>query len=273
VLYMHENQLVYPLSPRDAADFTYGMINWTSMVSADEVWFNSRFHLDSVFGALPRFLGQFPDHRHGGLIDDVAARSSVVPVGVDLGAIPDPVRDGGPPIVLWNHRWEYDKGPEEFFDACRHASAEELAFRLAVCGESFGNDDPVFMSAHDDLADHIVHWGYIDEVVDYRALLASASVVVSTAHQEYWGIAITEAIAAGAFPLLPNRLVYPERIPSSCHDAVLYEPGELGDRLTSILSAVPAVPDALAAEIAASDWANVARMYDDRLEGLATRLV
>ena len=35
IIYMHENQLGYPLSPRDNADLSYPMINWTSMAVAD----------------------------------------------------------------------------------------------------------------------------------------------------------------------------------------------------------------------------------------------
>lgn len=268
VLYMHENQLVYPLSPRDDPDFTYGMINWTSMASADAVWFNSRYHLDTVFSALPGFLGQFPDHRHGSLVEAVASRSSVMPPGVDLGDIPPPRRDGGHPIVLWNHRWEYDKAPQEFFDACRHLVTEGIAFRLAVCGESFGNDDPVFTTARSDFAGQIVHWGFATDRAGYVDLLASSSIVVSTALQEYWGISITEAIAAGAFPLLPDRLVYPERVPPACHADVLYEPGTLAARLAAVIAERPTVPPALREAMLASDWRTMAGRYDDALEEL-----
>jgi hypothetical protein len=35
VLYMHENQLTYPVSPLDREDLTYAMINWSSMTAAD----------------------------------------------------------------------------------------------------------------------------------------------------------------------------------------------------------------------------------------------
>ena len=84
VLYMHENQLTYPLSPTARDDLAYAYMNWSSMVRADEVWFNSEFHLNSVFEALPKFLRHFPDHRHTRLVDDVANKSIVMPVGVDL---------------------------------------------------------------------------------------------------------------------------------------------------------------------------------------------
>ncbi|MFV1963302.1 MAG: DUF3524 domain-containing protein, partial [Acidimicrobiia bacterium] len=43
VLYMHENQLTYPISPTSRDDLAYAYLNWSSMVRADEVWFNSQF--------------------------------------------------------------------------------------------------------------------------------------------------------------------------------------------------------------------------------------
>lgn len=42
VLFMHENQLTYPLSPTARDDLAYAYMNWASMVQADEVWWNSQ---------------------------------------------------------------------------------------------------------------------------------------------------------------------------------------------------------------------------------------
>ncbi len=61
---MHENQLTYPISPRDQDDLTYGLMNWKSMLVADRVVFNSEFHRKEVFGVLPGVLKNFPDNRH-----------------------------------------------------------------------------------------------------------------------------------------------------------------------------------------------------------------
>jgi hypothetical protein len=63
-LYAHENQLTYPPPPGEKRDLTYGMINTLSMLAADRVHFNSRYHLEAFFEELPRLLKHFPDYNH-----------------------------------------------------------------------------------------------------------------------------------------------------------------------------------------------------------------
>ena len=47
-------------------------------------------------------------------------------------------------------------------------------------------------------------------VLPNQKILESSDVVVSTAIHEFFGIAIAEAAAAGAIPIVPRRLAYPE---------------------------------------------------------------
>ena len=266
VLYMHENQLTYPLSPLDREDLTYSMINWTSMTASDRVVFNSRFHHDAWFAALPEFLGRFPDERHVHLIDDVVARSEVLPVGIELGPLDEiPRWRRRRPLVLWNQRWEYDKGPAEFAAAIRSLMDAGVDFDVALAGERYGEEPAEFTAMRAFLGDRLVYDEYSDRAA-YRELLRSADVVVSTAHQEFFGIAITEAVYAGAFPLLPNRLVYPERIPPEHHAACLYEDaGDLVRKLSQALTdrdwTAPIV-DALKPTMAEFDWSRLAPIYD-----------
>ena len=48
---------------------------------------------------------------------------------------------------------------------------------------------------------------------DYAALLASSDVAVSTALNEFFGLAMIEAAYCGCLPLVPDRLAYPELYP------------------------------------------------------------
>lgn len=264
-LYFHESQFSYPDSPLMTADRSLPFINWTSALAADAVFFNSAYHREVFFSEMPGFLAGFPDHSHAGLVDEVAARSTVLPVGVDLAWISERRPHPGPPLVLWNHRWEHDKDPETFADAVR-ALATTHDFRLALAGERFRTVPGALDELAGELADRIEVNDHLS-VDDYRALLVRSDVVVSTALQEFFGISVVEAIAAGARPVLPNRLSYPWLIPPDHHAAVLYEPGGL---TTALRRAVddPTSPDGLRAAMATFDWSVVAPRYDRALEAL-----
>jgi len=267
-LYMHESQLTYPESA-GARDLTYAMVNWRSALAADAVLFNSGFHLDEFFAALPRLLGRFPDQVHGHLIEEVRAKSQVLPVGVDLGWA-HPVGDSrrsGPPLVVWNHRWEEEKGFPEFRHAVDRVVAD-LDFRLAVCGAPpvrVDDETQRWLARH---AARLVHAGRAG-MGAYRSLLCSADVVVSAAHQEFFGVSVVEGIAAGAFPVLPRRLSYPWLIPAEFHSLVLYE-GDLAVAMGEAIGRGVHSPERLRWAMRRFEWPTLARVYDDLLEGFAS---
>ncbi len=272
-LYMHENQLTYPLSPRDLPDATYAMVNWLSMAASDLVLFNSDFHRSAWFGALPGFLKQFPDYVHDAdAIAEVAGRSEVLPVGIDLRRLDGPSRRRRPPLVLWNQRCEYDKGPGAFVDVLIAVAARGIDFRIALAGERFVSEPSDFDRLRDRLGTRITHDGFAHDDA-YVALLQEADIVISAAHQEFFGIAVTEAIYAGAFPLLPDRLVYPERLPPAFHAPCLYaDEAELVVKLAAMLEAEDERRNTAAAlrpHVASVDWAALAPRYDARLAELA----
>lgn len=272
VLYMHENQLSYPISPQDRPDQSYPMINWSAMAVADMVVFNSQFHHDDWFGRLPRFLRQFPDHPHESLIADVEKRSVVLPFGVDLHRIDAAIRlRGKVPRILWNQRWEYDKGPVEFARAMTALDDRGLDFDLIIAGEQFVSNPPEFERLRRRMGDRLVHYGWADDI-RYPELLRMADLVVSTAHHEFFGIALTEAVYAGAMPVAPNRLVYPERLTVGVHGRCLYhDDAELIDLVTwALLNRAGAqdIADELHESMAGCDWAHVAPRYDEVFAGL-----
>lgn len=51
---------------------------------------------------------------------------------------------------------------------------------------------------------------------EYYRLLGRAKIVVSFALQENFGYGIAEAVKLGCYPILPNRLCYPEMYPPEC---------------------------------------------------------
>lgn len=277
-LYMHENQLTYPLPPGRIRDLAFPWINYTSMLAADAIFFNSAFHRDSFFAALPSLPGRYHDHQELDLIDTLKARSQVLPPGIDLARLDQPSpsapRSGGePPILLWNSRWEYDKGPELFFAALAELRRRQIDVRLIVIGEHINPQHPVFVAAREEFADCVLAWGYAPDLETYRRLLHQADIVVSTAIQEFFGIAVLEAMYCGCVPLLPHRLSYPELIPSYLHPYVLYDDdSHLVDRLSETIASLPWLrtidPRSIAAQY---DWSQMAVRYDDVFAGVVAR--
>ncbi|GAB4437138.1 MAG: DUF3524 domain-containing protein [Chloroflexi bacterium OHK40] len=273
-LYFHENQLTYPLPPGRQRDLSFAWVNYTSALVADAVLFNSEFHRRDFLGALPALLGRYHDYRELETVAAIAARSHVLSPGVDLVSLDvaeRPARAPGPPIILWNSRWEYDKQPAAFFAALEALEARGVAFRLIVAGEHIDPQAPDFAAARERWAHRIVHWGFAPTREAYARLLHQADVVVSTAIQEYFGIGVVEALYCGCAPVLPRRLNYPDLLPPEYHAACLYD-GEA--QLPALLAAAlarPAQRELWRAIAAPHDWSLRAPAYDQRFAALAGR--
>ena len=209
VAYFHENQLTYPVRHESERDYQFAMTNLTTALSASQVWFNSSFHRQSFLLAMTHFLKRMPDHQPLDAVERIQAKSAIWPQGIDQFPRRGP-RKEGPARILWVARWEFDKNPELFFRALEIVEQKGLGFRISVLGEQFRDSPEVFHSAREKFKDRIDHWGYLKTRDEYKTALSEADIVVSTADHEFFGIGIAEAIAAGAHPLLPNRLAYPE---------------------------------------------------------------
>ena len=213
VLYMHENQFVYPHQTLDSdknRDRHYGLINYKSILVADEVWFNSKFHKEIFYTELEQFLGVFPESSaHIKLANKCLLKSSVMPLGIDCDAI-DKVKMAKPekPAILWNHRWEYDKNPDLFFNTLMRLSEEGFDFNLNVVGERYTNSPAIFSQAKLKLANHITHWGFADSKEAYYKVLWQSNLLPITTNQEFFGLSVLEAMYCDVMPLLPNRLSY-----------------------------------------------------------------
>ncbi|MFZ9034362.1 MAG: tRNA-queuosine alpha-mannosyltransferase domain-containing protein [Anaerohalosphaeraceae bacterium] len=213
IVYFHENQLTYPVQVESERDYQYGMTNITTAAAADAVWFNSAFHRDEFLEAIGAFLKRMPDFQPFEVVEHIQKKATIHPPGIH------PVehartRLSGPIRILWAARWEHDKNPEDFFAAVKILKEKGLDFRLNVIGEQFRDQPEVFGWAKTYFAEYIDRWGYQASGGEYEAALTESDIVVSTAHHEFFGIGMLEAIAAGCFPLLPQRLSYPTIIQS-----------------------------------------------------------
>ena len=224
VVYFHENQLTYPVRFESERDYQYCMTNITTALAADAVWFNSAFHQDEFLEAIGTFFRRMPDHRPLEVIEKIRQKASVHPPGIEAkrGLVRSVDKTGCTCTrfarILWAARWEHDKNPEDFFAAMKILKDQGLDFRLNVIGEQFRDQPEVFDWAKTYFADYIDRWGYQPTRTDYETALAKSDIIVSTANHEFFGIGVLEAIAAGCFPLLPNRLSYPTIIESLVGD-------------------------------------------------------
>jgi len=279
-LYFHENQLTYPWSPGDPdkaqqRDLHYAFINYASALAADAVLFNSSYHQDAFLGALPGFLKNFPDQTEQASAQRIADKSRVLPLGMDLRKLdlyrPETAEAPGPPLILWNHRWEYDKAPEQFFEALYQLADEGLAFRVAVLGESFGRAPAVFKQARERLGARVVQWGYLESFAEYAKWLWRADILPVTSRQEFFGASVVQALYCDCAALLPDRLSYPEHVPGRALGSVLYREGEkLVDRLRELVTR-RCFGERLGGFVGRYDWGSLAPLYDTFLERLASR--
>ncbi len=210
VVYFHENQLTYPVQEEHERDLHFAYTNCTTALAADACWFNSRYHLDAFTTALERWLAPMPDFGHPEVAGEIRGRAQVLPPGIEAAPARG-ARSPGPLRLLWAARWEYDKGPDELLAALRLAAGAGVDFRLALVGQQFAERPAAFEALRRRFADRIDHWGYQPTREAYRACLTWGDVILSTARHEFFGIAVAEAVTAGCFPLLPDRLAYPER--------------------------------------------------------------
>ncbi|MDA1028632.1 MAG: DUF3524 domain-containing protein [Bacteroidetes bacterium] len=283
VMYMHENQLTYPLPEGKARDHTYGYINYVSCLAADHILFNSQFHYDQFVEALPRLLRLFPDYTHLNTAQQIRLKSSVMHLGLDLRGhdkYASAYEGHGwgpgmkPPIVLWNQRWEYDKNPAAFFRLMNRLDDSGHKFRLILAGEHFEELPPEFEKAFERYAERILHYGYAEDFKEYSSLLHRADIVISTSIHEFFGISMLEAIYCGCHPLLPNRLSYPELIPESLHSPLLHAPilysddDELFSMMTRILKGEerPLPVSTLKSISAHLEWSQHVNHFDDLFE-------
>ncbi len=269
-VYFHENQLSYPWSPTDRdvkekRNKHYGFINYASALSADNVLFNSHYHMDSFIKETLLMLKNFPDYNELDSIQIIKDKSQVLPLGLDLKQF-DPYRINysGPPIILWNHRWEYDKNPEEFFKSIILLDEAGYDFKLVVLGKNFKTVPSIFDKAREKLKNKIFHFGYCENFSEYAQWLWKADLLPVTNIQDFFGISIMEAIYCNTYPLLPNRLSYPELLPDKMYpDHIYSDEHDLVEKLKDCIINIDKIRLKKVGALAYQyNWDTMAPIYD-----------
>lgn len=275
-VYFHENQLCYPWSPRDAdlqkkRDLHYAFINYTTALAADRVYYNSQYHKDAFLNALPKFLDRYPDFQNKDTIAHIADKSLAMPLGMDLAAF-DPYKPKQPPqnaipLLLWNHRWEYDKNPRGFCKLLFALADRSIDFEVALLGEQFDEEPEYFKHARKKLGRRIISYGRADTFAEYATWLWRADILPVTSRQDFFGGSVVEAIYCGCHPILPKRLAYPDHVSPLDHPELYYNSSdEAVERLSALIeSGRWQQANPLSSDMAKYDWSKSIEFYDTEL--------
>lgn len=238
ILYMHENQFAFPTSERQTKSTEPALVNLFSAVAADQLLFNSEWNRNSFIDGVSFLLKKLPDAMPKDLVPSLLAKSSLLPVPIDDKLFVHRTRLTGIrcPHLIWNHRWEYDKGPDRLLKLLDKLVLRGQDFCLSLVGEQFRQQPEAFGKIQRDHHSRLLHFGYQAQVEEYHQLLQQADIVLSTALHDFQGLSMLEAMASGCLALAPNRLAYPEYIPNEqCYASHPQDPDAEADAAAELL--------------------------------------
>jgi len=139
VVYFHENQVAYPCRFPDKRDLHFAFTNLTTALAADDLWFNSKYNLDSFTSGLQACANEWPDYPPDAAIREVERKAKIRHPGIDPPSdmVPKQTDPARPLHILWCARWEFDKNPDALLAALRVLKTRQFQFQLSVIGQSF----------------------------------------------------------------------------------------------------------------------------------------
>ena len=279
VTFFHENQITYPWAPGDkdvsrGRDLHYGFKNITSALTADKVYFNSIFHMNDFLKGADKLLKMMPDFQENQIIDQIKEKSKVLYMGIDFSLkINRPVDRSNGPVILWNHRWEYDKNPEEFFQALFKINEKNIPFKLCVMGKKSNTFPEIFNEAESKLKNNIIQFGKVDSRDKYISWLNKCDIMPITSNHDFFGVSCLEGCVGGAIPLLPKRLAFLEHFPNELRDEIYYDDfNDLVFKLENLLTNWNTFKEKVdyAYYLKKYDWKIIAKNYDQEFYRLIT---
>lgn len=239
IYYFHENQFEYPLSSKkNHSNVESMMVNLYGALAADIAVFNSEYNMKSFFSGAEKLLKKINDHSPVSILDNIRYKVELLPVPIALKNKSSTKKI--PRSIIWNHRWEYDKNPEDYYNALRILKGKNIDFKLIMMGIQFKNSPMAFENIKNDFKENILCWGEQSKS-DYFKWLSKGEFTISTAIHEFQGLAVMEAVQMGAIPIVPNRLSYPQWFPKEN----IYEesPQDLATKLEISFLEQPKIPN------------------------------
>lgn len=235
--YFHENQFAYPQGEGQHSSVDPLMVQLYGALAADECLFNSDFNRRTFLAGVDALLKKLPDCKPEALSARLADKCSLLPVPVK--AVAAGQKTAG--LILWNHRWEYDKKPELFLQLLQLLEQQSFDFSLALLGPRADKTPPALQAIRQQFSQHIIADGMVSRA-EYEQLLGKAQFVVSTAIHEFQGLSVQEAVTAGAIPVLPDDLCYCEQY-SDLYRYPSVDVGVAAQRIISLAGKGVSAPD------------------------------
>ena len=91
----------------------------------------------------------------------------------------------------------------------RELQKQQCPFTLSLVGQQFSRRPEAFERIYQEFKTELLHFGYLESKADYIQILQKADCSLSTAHHDFQGLAMMDAIASGCVPFAPVDLPTP----------------------------------------------------------------
>lgn len=172
------------------------------------------------------------------------------------------------PLIIWNHRWEYDKNPDDFFKLLFDLKDRGVKFELVVLGEKYKKNPPIFDEAKSRLSDEIIHFGYLESIEEYKSWLLRADIIPITSNQDFFGESLVQAMMCNCYPLIPDRLAFKEHFPEEeLSNHIYHNYDELVVKMVELIENINNIRSKdIACFVSHYKWENIIEVYDSAFE-------
>jgi hypothetical protein len=260
VVYFHSNQLPAPAS---TADNPLDVANLNTAAAAQEIWFNSLFHLRDFSSKAAALVRRHPELSSRNPMPELTGKSQLMLPPVDFSL-----------VHQINEHHPQQRRKRAIFVDTRDANIKSLNAGLATLVRRAEKFQLVTVGPVEELAPDLprITLSENDEAGHVQAMLG-CGVFLSTKEQCPSDFRCLRALAAGCWPVLPAAGGYPEILPQRMHKSGLYDgsPASLASRLQDIwhLEQPTDYQDDLADILLKYDPMAACKAMDERLEHLA----
>ncbi|PIP57780.1 hypothetical protein COX03_01170 [Candidatus Woesebacteria bacterium CG22_combo_CG10-13_8_21_14_all_39_10] len=190
-------------------DFAEPMSDWASFFEkgwakiCDGIFVGSKYHKE-------KFIRK---RKIGGLESKIYVTGNPFNTQDILKAVPEKINPVGrrENIVIFSHRWDYEKRPNVFVDMMNQLQNIRKDFKVYITTsrKKFrSNQKWLIEKLHSARFEYHIFDGLSKE--QYYQLLSKSKIFVSTTIEENFGYCLLEAMTLGCTPVVPNKYSHPE---------------------------------------------------------------